>query len=228
MLIPAYGRPEIFALSCRSLRRAIDLTTWIDFSVMTIVSPEDVSAKQLQQTALDSGFDVCLYKNKPIGEKLNAGISALGKDYDYLMNWGSDDLINPKLFDLYKPLIKQGHQLFGIGDYLVYDSRTGAAIEFSMYHAICGAGRMIHRAILEWVNYRPYNDRCERGLDGNSYSRIRNLTQMTARRLYPEELMLVDIKSDININTFNLLCTFKNCIKRSYKHYDHNDWKGWL
>ena len=228
ILIPVWGRPNIFDLCARSVRRAIDLTTWLDIEVMAVISPEDKHVNRLKSIASKQGFDICLYKNKALGEKINAGISALEPGYDYLMGLGSDNLISPKLFDLYRGLIRKKHPLFGVGDYLIYDQETGRGIDFSLYRTITGAGRMIHRELLESMGGTLYSDRCVRGLDGNSMSRIVNRTRMTPRRLATKQTLIVDIKSDTNINAFNFVAGFHNCIKKVYERYDHKDWRGFL
>ena len=94
---------------------------------MCIVSPEDQDYDQLLTICKQSGFGVCEYSNKRLGEKINAGISVC-KDYDYLMNWGSDNLMDADLFKLYKPYIDKGVKLFGIGDCTIYNALTKEAV----------------------------------------------------------------------------------------------------
>ncbi len=48
-------------------------------------------------------------ENNPLGKKLNTGLAALmGLKFDYLMTIGSDNFINPALFEAYKYYMNKG------------------------------------------------------------------------------------------------------------------------
>jgi hypothetical protein len=186
---------------------------------MAVLSPEDKSYRKLKKISHDSGFTTCDYSNKYLGEKLNAGHYAIGNKYDYLMNWGSDDLINPEMFDVYSPFMEMGLLFFGIGDLIIYEQATGRAIEIDTAHRVMGAGRMIHRKLYQSMKTVLWSDNCNRALDGNSQSRILRTTALHPRRITTHKPMVVDIKTNNNINSFEKLLTFKEFFVREIPNF---------
>lgn len=90
------------------------------------------------------GFHSVWSENFPVGRKHNNGLKkAMELDWDYFVNLGSDDLINSKLFDLYKD-----HPAQGLLNVHLYNTATGEAAVFKNGYPL-GAGRMIRRDVME-------------------------------------------------------------------------------
>lgn len=86
--------------------------------------------------------------NTPLGKKFNTGLeAALKKDFDYLMTFNSDTLINPELLQVYKYHMEQNTGLIGVDK--VYFVQDGKAKHVDYQLQIIGAGRMISREALE-------------------------------------------------------------------------------
>lgn len=217
ILIPCWKRPDITQIVFENLSMFKNSAEW-DVKVLTILSPGDPFLSEIENQVQEFGFDICYFKNLPVGNKLNAGINfALKKfDFDYLMNFGSDDLIHPQIVKLYENHIKEKVKFFGINNLYFYDLRSSKLTQDPVERTRCffyhtyndcksiGAGRMIHRAVLEdmiKVHYDVYSFDCSQGMDGNSAGRIKFALEIEDTVIdafyFP---YIVDIKTDTNIN----------------------------
>jgi len=212
ILTPFWRRPDI----TRIWAEWIKLTTGYNIRVLAVLSPEDEFFEE--NRAILSDFDRVLYKNKPLSEKLNAGINyALTLKWDYLMNLGSDDLLHPLIWNLYEPYIKSEEPFFGLKRVYFFDmekKRLGQAKEY-----FWGAGRMIHRSVIEKIGclYTPGR---ERGLDCDSKDRIVSKYHYLA--LDTEDFpYVVDLKTwdSLNDYDFNLKLMDQSDTKILNKHY---------
>lgn len=151
------------------------------------------------------GIEYVHCNNKPLGLKWHTGLQACMKhDFDFLMLLGSDDLISSSLLDIYKPLCKE-YFVFGVEDLYLYSVERKKTVYYPGYEKIkmsIGAGRMIHREVIEACKGKLWPFRINRGLDGNSLRRIR-------AKGYDEHVInvkgkaaIVDIKSRVNLNEF--------------------------
>jgi glycosyltransferase involved in cell wall biosynthesis len=87
-------------------------------------------------------------ENNPLGKKLNTGLAALmGKRFDYLMTIGSDNFINPALFEAYKYYMDKGVGLIGVDKVYFMEGDKAKFVDYQLQ--IIGAGRMISREALE-------------------------------------------------------------------------------
>ena len=89
-----------------------------------------------------------MYKNEPLGEKKNHGLTeAMKLDWDYLIEIGSDDLIKDELIEKYESLFGK-YEMFGTKDSAIIDSVSGKCrrlISDTPY----GLGRCISRKVIE-------------------------------------------------------------------------------
>ena len=95
------------------------------------------------------GIDYVFYKNQPLGEKKNFGLTeAFKKDWDYLVELGSDDLIKNEYLEVIKPHL--GEQLLGINNLAFINSETGECnvMQTNTWFGLC---RMIRRDSLEKI-----------------------------------------------------------------------------
>lgn len=149
------------------------------------------------------------YENKPIGSKLNYGIDQiLDIDFDYLMNLGSDNLINPELIDLYN---KTTSKFIGIDSFYMVDlnKKRTAIFRFHGIDYSPGAGRMVHKSILLKLR-KIYIDRFNSGLDSCSADIIKVRLGISQDILNVKDYpYIIDIKTDQNINSFDSLMRLK-------------------
>lgn len=223
-LIPIYKRPEVTEISLYNLRYFADVVKEWNLTVVCILSPEDMYLKTNEKTVKKYGFKAVYYKNLPVSDKLNAGINYVSARYkfDYLMNFGSDDLIHPEIATLYRPFFARNTRFFGINTLYFIELSTGKTIFFDTYNTngSIGAGRMIHRDIINQFTsdllplYEPGLD-C--GLDTSSAMSIKRVTWDVDVIIDSGEFpYIVDLKTNTNINHFMHL----ECRERNIKYVE--------
>lgn len=218
ILIPLWKRPEIVKAVFKNLWRFKKEVSWT-VEVLAIISPEDPSARHLEALCNDFNVEKCWFKNDPLGRKLNAGINyALKKfDFDYLMNFGSDDLIHPKIEQLYELYIKNEIKLFGIDSLYFTDLKKTFYFKCYTDNFAVGAARMIHKSIFEKLKVKGtglYSDHINRGCDGDSSVRIKTFFNISDVVIKAGEFpYLVDIKTNTNINHFISIESHQSQIK---------------
>jgi glycosyltransferase involved in cell wall biosynthesis len=227
ILIPVYKRPEVFAICAKSLLWfKTKVKSW-QIEVVCVLSPEDKYLKENEKTAKKYGFKAVYYKNLPVSDKMNAALEYIAThlEFDYLMNFGSDDLIHPDIEMLYEPYLKQKCRLFGVNTLYFTELCSKKTIHFDTYatHGSIGAGRMIHCSILEHFHrdqYPMYEPGLDCGLDTSSAMTIKRVLQIPDVVIesgkYP---YIVDIKTTTNINQFFEIESRKECITESNYQY---------
>lgn len=109
-----------------------------------------ISEKEMIPLCRRYGIEFIEYENLPVGMKKNAGLDeVLKKDFDYLIELGSDDLILNEMLDLYEPVMKSGDDFFGARKLLMIDATDGNCrqIEFDEGTAQ-GLGRGMSKRML--------------------------------------------------------------------------------
>lgn len=190
ILLPIWEREKITELCLDNLH---ELKKEYDIDVICVVSEQWAKIK-----AFERGFKYVEVENFPLGNKMNKGIEyALRFEFDYLMNLGSDDLIDGRLFELYKPYIEEKRKVFGVNKVTFFDSKTKEVKRFDYKHMI-GAGRMIRKDILQKYSpiYTPEKNKC---LDDNSAS---NMYGVQFNEIDCEDDLIIDVKSEQNIWSF--------------------------
>jgi len=221
MVIPCWERVEVFSLVCKQLDIFAEKTKEIiDFRVVYVFSENDPELFELKYAYLTSNHQRhhIFSDNELLGQKLNDGITyAQVYEYDYLMNFGSDDLIHESIIDLYMPFINARTAIFGINK-LYFLQKNEDPLFFSSYNVpyVIGAGRMIHRSVVQYVIFKHgalYLPEINRGMDTMSAKRMEECGYKQ-RVIDPGEFpMIVDIKSEININSFESISTHKSRVK---------------
>ena len=184
-----WKRPEITEICFMGIKR---LRKSFDVDALAVISEEEMKP-------LCEKYNVkyCMYKNLPLGEKKNYGLSqALKLDWDYLIEIGSDDLIKDDLIRLYKPLFGEYH-LIGASEFIHLNSETAECRKFKS--TIHGAARAISRETIEKFPKLWY-DALNKGLDKNSHFKL--VTSGIPSKRVSGEPMVIDIKSDVNIWKF--------------------------
>ena len=207
ILIPVWKRNEILEICIKGIKNLIKQTPQHQFIPLFILSPEDPEIKANHQ--LVKKYQTIIYTNKQIGAKHNAGINYALKylEWDYLMNLGSDDIINPQLFSkYYDTLLSQAKPLIAIENLYFFDYYKKQYYFLPNYNGALpiGGARLIDRTIIQWLAdhfTNLYDNHINHGLDSNSYQKIKQQTGTTPTIPDIDRFpALIDIKTNTNIN----------------------------
>lgn len=211
ILVPVFKRHDIFKKCYDNLKMNQKNNKYFDIKLAFLFSLDDPELNE--NVEIISRYDLIFYseKNKPITDKLNSTIKNIVKkyDFDYLMNLGSDNIINPLLFEHYKNMADNDCLFFGLNKSWVYDTLTKQSGVIT-YNVIAGAGRMIHKSILQQVG-NIYTSGMNDSMDTFSQETIQ-AAGFEANHLIVEDLpaLVIDIKSNVNIHTFFEVSRFEN------------------
>lgn len=146
------------------------------------------------------GIEHVMYKNQPLGEKKNFGLSvAMKKEFDFMIEIGSDDLLKTEFLELY-PF---DNHVFGLRDFIILNSETGECRRHSDREAMYGLGRAISKEALTKCK-QLWKDKSMQGLDNSSMFTLAKMG-FGERRHSSAEPLAIDIKSEENIWPFNYL-----------------------
>ena len=181
----------------------------IELMVVYVFSKEDINIAELEAVYSTVNHNACLTyeSNSFLGHKLNEGIRfAKHFDYDYIMNFGSDNLIHPDLVDLYFPYMQNRVPFIGISSLYFY-KKEEKPLFFSYYNApyLVGAGRIIHKNAVSdvFINLGTlYDYQVKRGMDTHSAKKLIACGYQPYSLYNGEFPYIVDIKSEVNINSF--------------------------
>jgi hypothetical protein len=198
-LIPVWHRFELLKLCLLSLSEIKEIEP------IFIISP----GENENVIDLSKQYRHIWHENLPMGAKLNHGISQIMHlEFDYLMNFGSDNLINPELIEIY---MKIKDEFMGIDNFYMVDinSKKTAIFRFNDMSYSPGAGRLIHKSILIQLfkKQKLYINKFNSGLDSCSADNIfcsLGIKQTIIKT--NDEAYIIDIKTDQNINSFDSLC----------------------
>lgn len=195
--LAVWKRPSITELCFMGIQR---LKKHPDFQIYALAV---ISEESMIPLCEQYGINWTMHKNEPLGEKKNHGLSvAKHYEFDYMMEIGSDDLILNELLDDYKNYIVK-HEFFGITDAAYINSESGECRRLISRHSTYGAGRMIHRRLLEAMNWKLWNDNISKGMDNNSVLSLQR-KGFSYTKVKPIDFpCVIDVKSEENIWKFN-------------------------
>lgn len=144
--LACWKRPEITELCFMGLQRLMKHRSDVFESSAFAV----ISEKEMIPLCEKYGIDFIMHENNPVGMKKNAGLSVcLKKDFDYLIELGSDDLILNDLLDLYLPSMQKGIDFFGCKRLMLIDSFNGECRDFFFDpDLVQGLGRCMRKKML--------------------------------------------------------------------------------
>lgn len=157
-------------------------------------------------------FDLYVrYKNLPLGEKWNIGLEFIKDlEWDYVLISGSDDLYSPELYARYFQLMEEGVHFAGLIDFYFLDQTKGHLKYFPGHRSerrgeTNGAGRILHRSVLEALEWTLWDDHKNQELDLSMTRRLKTVEGLTERviNLKAEGLVAVDIKDGQNIHAID-------------------------
>lgn len=206
--VPLWKRSTLWRYCAERLSQTIQQLPQYQFAVVCAVSKEDPHMERNVETCRKHRYDVIFVENKPVGKKMNTLMQYCFEVHraDYVMNMGSDNIVSPDLFNIYEKHIRAEMPIIGINLmwFIADNDRSTATLRLT--NQIWGAGRLIHRWVwskLQDKHWPMYDDLCERGLDGNSISRIQHFTGATFQAIIPQDFpYIVDVKNASNINSF--------------------------
>lgn len=209
IVIPCWGRYDIFNLVAKQLTKVRSIVTKYKINVVACISVEDLERVWLSSICRENDINVFMFSNNQLGAKHNQLIKKAFELYpqtDYIMNLGSDDLIHESLFELYNGYINNNIEYFGIDTCYFYNYFTKETIRlrYNLKPNVIGAGRMLHRSIFNKVQ-NIYTDTCNSALDSNSSNHIINAGFKRQRINVDDFPYIVDIKASTNINSFQSL-----------------------
>ena len=210
IVVPCWGRHEVVEIVAKQLDIfSVKTQQHIDTIVIYVFSPEDNDIEKLEEVFKKASHqrDKTYYPNKNLGAKLDSGIKFAKKyGYDYIMNFGSDDLLSPKIIEYYLPYIKSRCHIFGINQlYFYHPEHTPVLFKYYNQPNVIGAARMIHKTVINTVIKLYgglYDPIINRGMDTMSAHRMLKCGYQQTIVDIADLTMLVDVKSDTNINSF--------------------------
>lgn len=220
ILTAFWSRPQISRLYWMGIER---LKKSFDVKVMAICS--DSENLELAKKYADY---ITEFPNEPIGKKMNVGlVNAVEKDFDVLMQLGSDDLITDNAVSKLQKYYKSGVKFFGLNNVAMVDSVNKQAGQMQ-FPNVFGSGRCIAKEVLlQFVKGKKI--RMKQSIAGAAYNygkgQIVDLPFATAKkwveRGLAEEIESVsmdnlfwpdavnsglDVRSEIRLEEIGLVC----------------------
>lgn len=208
VLIPVWKRPKVLKTALANWKNPPNKLK-IDLFFCFVVSKNDPKYDENLSICTDflnnnGHFGIVVsYKNEPLGEKMNAGLKVLlGIEWDYLMNFGSDDILSDDYWTNFFPYIYNSDDYIAMDTVVFVDARQEYAIMAS--YPITGAGRLIKRELIEntfsELGY-VYNDKMNSGMDTASRNNLQSVNDFNLIRIHG--CFVADIKTLTNINIFD-------------------------
>lgn len=120
-----------------------------------------ISEESMKPLCKKYDIDYCFYKNSPLGEKKNFGLTeSFKKSWDYMIELGSDDLLKDELLVSYEPWFGK-RPILSTDHFFFLDSISGQARRMKS-SSLYGIGRAFERKALEkateGVRFLAYDD----------------------------------------------------------------------
>lgn len=225
VIIPVWGRHKVLkycldSLNDNCINYYSNNNTFKFYFIVSRQDPEFTKINgKIEHFALMNDVTCIIHPNDNLGEKLNVGIKqALKNGFDYMMNFGSDNLIHSNLFDLYEPYLKQNYAVIGINsvtycDCKIEDGKKTMDSYLNKSDIMVGAGRMIHYTAVKDCFDKfggLYTNVRQRGLDQDSLNHLTSLGYKPLILDSGDFPYIVDIKTPANINTMETVLNVPN------------------
>lgn len=196
VLIPFFGRETITKLCFNRLKSQ---SKRYKFDVITVGS-EGEKSKELAESF---GFKYYEAPNDPLSHKLNAGMQEC-KKYDGVIVLGSDNFVTPSLFKAYQEVDCEEEVFYSVDDLHIYSTHhrklaTGFKDYFSQRDNPSGVARFYTKAALKLVDYQPWGEPRNSGLDFSSQETLR-IAGAESRVLEYKDHFILDVKHEDNIS----------------------------
>lgn len=209
-------KPKIAIITCTHQRfsvfqhflRHIDLCHYYFKPNLFVGGHEEGHRKELEKCRLKTTWVQA--ENKPLGKKFNTVLRAAKKcNPDYVFITGDDDIYNDRFWKQYQEAANQGFHFIGLLDAFLVDVETASAKYFPGYSRerkgeTLGAGRMIHKHLLDIFDWELWENGINSGLDASMTKTLSHLNYMSlAIQGLSQNVIMVDLKSDVNIWSYN-------------------------
>lgn len=153
LFFPVWHRRDILRICLEGVKRLIDYNSK-QYKILPFAVVSDKADADLLS---EYNIPYIEYSNDFLGRKKNAGLAEALKrfDFDYLLEIDSDDLLSNNLLDHYLPFMEKAVPAFGPNQCSGIDMSNGE-VGFVKTKLIIGAGRMIHREVLEKMMHVPF------------------------------------------------------------------------
>ncbi len=206
-VVPVHGREELTRVCLRQLRRTCDAMREYDLEATAVVIGTDASV----DLAYDLGFATVARDNAYLGRKFNDGYQlALDPEFnpepaDYVVPCGSDDWIDHRVFETLPR-----EDTIGIFRHIAAVSEDRTRLGRIKVVTPSGAGiRIMPRALLERVGYRPADEDRKRAIDMSTFNALVKANSMRHPRMVAldvHDLQIVDWKTHgEQLNTYKML-----------------------
>lgn len=166
------------------------------------VGDNDENLKSFEESEIKGTY--IIHPNKPVSKKWNYGLEFAKKiHFEYLIITGSDDFFCPELWEWYKGL---NVHYAGLLDIYFMDAGNGKIKYNDGFRANRqgephGAGRALHRNVLETLNWKLWDDNLNEGLDGSMTKQLNTLSISTEFiKVHSKGFVAMDVKTSENIH----------------------------
>jgi len=204
ILVPVHNRIEFFPIFLKHLKRAFQIMD----AHLVIVASDESDHKELKKALRSSRIPhtYTTTQNKPLGAKLNHGLSvAKETGADYFLFMGDDDLISDGLWDIYAKMLSQGFHYIGLRDMYILDKNSGQIKYFQGYSRertgdAMGVGRCLHANLLEMMDWQAWDPNISKGLDHSMDQKLMHFRMKSVLlRCKDYGVAVVDVKGADNI-----------------------------
>ncbi|HEY3402230.1 MAG TPA: hypothetical protein VGK59_02520, partial [Ohtaekwangia sp.] len=192
VFVPVWKRPEITEICFMGINR-LQKVPGFEVKGFAVISEETMIP-----LCEKYGIDWCITKNHPLGAKKNYGVSqAMRKNFDYLVDIGSDDLLKDEFLELYS----WDRPVFGLMDFLLLDATQTKCKRLTTKVPRFGAGRAIRKDAITKDLWHPS---ATKGMDNYSNFQLA-LDGSGVKGVRSEDPVLVELKSEVNIHKYRLV-----------------------
>ena len=177
LLTAIWGRPRLTDLVLRYYER-------LDLKKVLVYSEEDPCVHDL----VTGDWGYIGYPNNNLSGKWNHGMMHIRSFHEFqnnslagVMIVGSDDLVTPQYVDAVKYLLARGVDYISLPTLYFYNLDTGR-----MHYCLAerlGLGRVLSRRLLDMLDWEPWPNDLNSGLDGAMWDRISKLKDVKAVKL---------------------------------------------
>lgn len=208
ILTAIYGRYDIFETFKKGIERLKEHT---DIEIEVVV----VGSEGKKSSNAASKYNYIAHKNKPLSNKWNKGMLKMKElNVDYVLCLGSDDLVSNSLIDRYIEAMRQGYDFIGLLDCFIYDTKTKDLRFWTGYNGIrigetAGIARCLSSRILSDMDWKPWGEAKERGLDGEMFKKLKDIKHV--QKLFgclKDNIFAVDLKDENSMTGFEHFSKF--------------------
>lgn len=203
--IPVYGRKPLVELTVRRLKES---------GVIPIIVGDEEFVKEIAEKY---SVEFVHHPNKPLGSKWNAGFVASKKyDPDGVIFMGSSDWVSDSYLKEIKTLLEDYSFIGKLDCHFVDVSEEIRLLHWAGYNCNrrgepIGIGRVLRKDFLEKINWKPFEDHIDNGLDFSMWKKVLD---------HKEKTMILPVKT----NEIELLSISTN--KWINKHVFNHHWNG--